>query len=106
MGAFSLDSQKKPELTLKIQGLFEDDIDEWCFAIAFVARLFIYAAVLALLAIVVFMIMRYLENLEDRRIEGEEGGTETNPLLIFNEENKTCPVCRRSIGKIRKLFAS
>jgi hypothetical protein len=24
---------------------------------------------------------------------------------IFNEENKTCPVCRRFIGKVRKLFA-
>ncbi|XP_042972988.1 E3 ubiquitin-protein ligase APD2-like [Carya illinoinensis] len=24
---------------------------------------------------------------------------------IFNGENKTCPVCRRFIGKVRKLFA-
>jgi hypothetical protein len=24
---------------------------------------------------------------------------------IFNSENKVCPVCRRFIGKIRKLFA-
>ncbi|KAK4582310.1 hypothetical protein RGQ29_022468 [Quercus rubra] len=167
--------------SFNLTGSKEDDIDKWCFAIAFVARLFIYAAVLALLAVVVFMVMRYLEDLEDRRIEGEEGGTETNPLLpaktmpitygtcgedlesgnfscssssssgsnnntstssedlydgkvcvicydeqrncffvpcghcatcyacaqrIFNEENKTCPVCRRFIGKIRKLFAS
>jgi hypothetical protein len=24
---------------------------------------------------------------------------------IFNGENKTCPVCRRLIGKVRKLIA-
>ncbi|KAH7520271.1 hypothetical protein FEM48_Zijuj08G0126300 [Ziziphus jujuba var. spinosa] len=25
---------------------------------------------------------------------------------IFDEETKTCPVCRRCIGKVRKLFAA
>ncbi|TYI89061.1 hypothetical protein E1A91_D03G027800v1 [Gossypium mustelinum] len=26
-------------------------------------------------------------------------------LRIYDEENKVCPVCRRIIGKVRKLFA-
>ena len=47
-----------------------------------------------MLAIVVFMIMRYLEDLEDRRIEGEEGGTETNPLLPA----KTMPITYGTCG--------
>lgn len=153
----------------------EDDLVEWCSTIAFVAHLFAYAAVLALLVISIYMIIKYLGDLDDRRIEGEVGETETNPLWptktvpitygtcgedlesgnsssegssnnnsnssedlydgklcvicydeqrncffvpcghcatcyvcaqrIFNEENKTCPVCRRFIGKVRKLFA-
>lgn len=41
------------------------------------------------------MIMRYLEDLEDQRIEGEGGGTETNPLLPA----KTIPITYGTCGE-------
>ncbi|XP_035547726.1 E3 ubiquitin-protein ligase APD2-like isoform X2 [Juglans regia] len=159
----------------------EDDFAEWCVTLSFVARLVAYVAILVLLVIVIFMLMKYFEGFDEERT-GEEAGdqsTETNPLWrgktlqfsygtceedlesgirndndvgscshsssqeedhlydkkvcvicydeqrscffvpcghcatcyvcaqrIFNGENKTCPVCRRLIGKVRKLFAS
>ncbi|XP_059458605.1 E3 ubiquitin-protein ligase APD2-like isoform X1 [Corylus avellana] len=157
----------------------EDDFAEWCFTLAFVGRLFAYFAALAFLAVVMFMVMKYIENFGEERATGEVGATETSPLWpgktaqftygtcdgdlesgnctssggassssssnsnssedlydkkvcvicydeqrncffvpcghcatchvcaqrIFNGENKTCPVCRRLIGKVRKLIA-
>lgn len=156
----------------------EDDFSDWDFTLAFVVRLFAYFAALALLVVVIFMIMKYLDSFDDERTRGEVGGPETSPLWprktaqstygtcegdlesgnctssgassssnsnspesedlydkkvcvicydeqrdcffvpcghcatcyvcaqrIFNGENKTCPVCRRLIGKVRKLIA-
>ncbi|KAG6666128.1 hypothetical protein CIPAW_01G009100 [Carya illinoinensis] len=92
----------------------EDDFADWCVTLSFVARLVAYVAILVLLVVVIFMLMKYFEGFDEERTgEEAEESTETNPLWvgktvqfsIFNGENKTCPVCRRFIGKVRKLFA-
>ncbi|KAL5556856.1 hypothetical protein UlMin_039092 [Ulmus minor] len=148
---------------------------DWCTTITFVVRLFGYIAVLALLVIVTFMVLKWLGDFDEERPAEDEEATETNPLLaaktmevtygsceenietgncsnssssssssccedlydgkvcvicydeqrncffvpcghcatcyvcaqrIYNGDSKNCPVCRRLIRKVRKLFAA
>uniref|UniRef100_A0A6P4BQZ7 E3 ubiquitin-protein ligase NEURL1-like isoform X1 n=1 Tax=Ziziphus jujuba TaxID=326968 RepID=A0A6P4BQZ7_ZIZJJ len=154
-----------------ISGTYEEDLEEWCSRIILIAHLVAYIAVLFLVAIILFMILKFLSD-----VNSSPGVTETDPIMprktmpltygtcpkdlesgscsnsssssssnyaseelydgkiciicfdeqrncffvpcghcatcydcakrIFDEETKTCPVCRRCIGKVRKLFAA
>ncbi|XP_044511884.1 E3 ubiquitin-protein ligase APD2-like [Mangifera indica] len=154
----------------------EDDLVQWGFALSLFARLVAYVAILALLVIILFLILKCLADFDNYQTTEEEAtASETNPLLqsaktvpftygacerdlesgncsscssssssnsseelydgkicvicydeerncflvpcghcatcydcaqrIFKGENRTCPVCRRLIGKVRRLFA-
>ncbi|KAK8304950.1 hypothetical protein V6Z12_D03G028800 [Gossypium hirsutum] len=95
----------------------DEDLVEWCDALNFFARLAAYIAILAVMVFVVLIILKYITELhnESDNVEVTRSVTvsetdrlwpeKTEPMTIYDEENKVCPVCRRIIGKVRKLFA-
>ncbi|KAM1291710.1 hypothetical protein ACFX13_019097 [Malus domestica] len=160
---------------------YDDDLVEWCVTLTFLVRLIAYIAILTLLVIVAFMILKYINEYEETSVEDVGDSAETDPLQpagkrmpstygtcdewdiesgncsssssnssnavitsssedlydgkicvicyteqrdcflvpcghcatcydcaqrIFYGETKTCPICRRFIRKVRRLFAA
>ncbi|GAV58776.1 zf-C3HC4_3 domain-containing protein [Cephalotus follicularis] len=159
--------------SLNLTKINEDDLVEWCVLFPFAARVVAYIAILVLIVITIFVILKYIGDFGDGRTVDEViRATETHPFCprkamsftygtcekdlesgnctsssgggssseelydgkicvicydeerncffvpcghcatcydcaqrIFKGETKTCPVCRRFISKVRKLFA-